>query len=253
MANLCNDGDSYRIITAPPVFWTTRDDQHTTPATSTSQSSHIVRTSSRLRTTTRTTTAAMTTTTTTTTGATRHNNNNAHHRDRDDKTTPSTTPRIRVVVANPRSFAYLTPERWSPNGTIFGIPSANQIDSCPNYNQWNTGLDLDPLGGGSSIIPCSYCDHAVAMMPQDQMTTRYATRDVAYLAGAYDLIVQEDHCATYDFQGECRLERSRRFYASLTQIFGRDQHVHRFDEVSSPHDHNLMYQSQEGQAVLFWG
>jgi hypothetical protein len=155
----------------------------------------------------------------------------------------TSTPSIRVVVANPRSFAYLTRERWLHNGTTFAIPAADQIDSCPEYNQWNTGLDP----GGP--IPCSYYEQAIQVTPPKAMINRYATRDIVYLAGEYDLIIQEDHCATYEFQGECRLERSRRFDASLFEIFGRD--IHRFYEVVSPHDHNLMYQSKEGQAVLF--
>jgi hypothetical protein len=152
-------------------------------------------------------------------------------------------PNVRVVVANPRSFAYLTRKRWLHNGTTFEIPTAIQIDSCTEYNQWNTGLDQ----GG--LIPCSYYEQAIQLTPTEAMANRYATRDIAYLAGEYDLIIQKDHCATYEFQGECRLERSRRFYASLFEIFGT--YVHRFYEVVSPHDHNLMYQSKEGQSVLF--
>jgi hypothetical protein len=162
---------------------------------------------------------------------------NTRHRD------ITSIPSVRVVVANPRSFAFLTRERWLNNGTTFDIPTTDQIDSCPEYNQWNTGLSK----GGP--IPCSYYEQAIHVTPPEVMTNRYATRDVAYLAGEYDLIIKEDHCAIYEFQGKCRLERSRRFYASLFEIFGRD--VHRFYEVESPHDHNLMYQSKEGQAVLF--
>ena len=44
-------------------------------------------------------------------------------------------PAIVVIVANPRSFAYLDARRWM-NATHYETPSQDLRDNCPTYNRW---------------------------------------------------------------------------------------------------------------------
>ncbi|KAL3939075.1 MAG: hypothetical protein SGBAC_006141, partial [Bacillariaceae sp.] len=60
---------------------------------------------------------------------------------------------IRAVAANPRSYCYLNGKRMildqETNITRLDYPSAKEVQHCPDYNQWNWGLegggDLDPV------------------------------------------------------------------------------------------------------------
>lgn len=84
---------------------------------------------------------------------------------------------IRVVAANPRSYAYLDGRRWFKNtrsqNHVFRLPRDKIEKQCPWYNQWLWGLD----DGGD--IPCPYRDTAMEQIGSaDAMAQRYASRKV---------------------------------------------------------------------------
>ncbi|KAG7360272.1 hypothetical protein IV203_035371 [Nitzschia inconspicua] len=155
---------------------------------------------------------------------------------------------IRVVVANPRSFAYLDERRWLPSsdglGEEFREPLHEEMEGCPEYNQWLWGLQ----DGGD--LACPYRDNAISQVrSMSELGERYATRDVIYLSGEYDIIPQDhDHCAAV-IQGRTRIERARNYVSALQRAVGRP--VHEWYIVPwSGHDHALMFQSQIGRSVI---
>jgi hypothetical protein len=81
------------------------------------------------------------------------------------------------------------------------------------------------------------------------MAIRYASRDVIYLSGGYDIIPQyHDHCAAL-WQGRTRNERARNYFTSLQEYFGHSVHELLFVPFSA-HDHALMFQSAVGRAAI---
>jgi len=151
---------------------------------------------------------------------------------------------IRVVVANPRSFCYLDGRRYV-NGSL-ALPDHSTISACPGYNTWEWGLD----SGGR--LPTPYKDRALDTVGgKKQMIERYNSRDVVYLAGALDVEPVRSECEDDDFQGPNRRERSKRFFASLNEIYGANIHHRRLLVSGVPHDHCLMFQSAEGRIALF--
>jgi pimeloyl-ACP methyl ester carboxylesterase len=150
---------------------------------------------------------------------------------------------VRVVVANPRSFAYLDPRRFLSNGT-FGIP--NHTD-CPEYDDWEWGLSTYQ---SPPLLTVPYKDKAIASAGGvAAVVDRYRTRDVVYLSGGLDTFPQDDNCRA-QLQGRHRRERSALFVASLAQVYGRPVH-HRLVGHGIPHDHCLLFQSSEGRQALF--
>ena len=149
---------------------------------------------------------------------------------------------IRVVVANPKSFCYLNARRLL--GGNLTLPFASQVQACPRYNMWEFGLD----DGGELI--CPYRDSALGQLSRSDVANHYIERNVVYLAGQFDTELQSDGCATLDFQGTTRLERSQRYFESLSQMFGRKIH-HWLLAEKCPHDHWLMFQSEAGISALF--
>ena len=86
---------------------------------------------------------------------------------------------IRIVVANPRSYAYLDGRRWftdtKSKNHVFRLPTpGDKIEKqCPWYNQWLWGLE----DGGE--VPCPYRDAAMEQVGSaDAMAQRYASRKV---------------------------------------------------------------------------
>lgn len=149
---------------------------------------------------------------------------------------------IVAVVANPRSYCYLDGRRFLKDGS-FNIPDTDDISICSNYNQWQWGLQE----GG--YLTCPYKDRAIQQISVQDMTQRYATRNVVYLSGQFDTIPANDQCETSIFQGRNRQERAKLYVQSLTNIFGHK--VHQFHIIEgSPHDHSLMFQSQEGKRAI---
>ncbi len=210
---------------------------------------------------------------------------------------------MRMVVANPRSYCYPDNRRMIRTGTFsngqfrhvgtnpsntdnsvnkkadssldngdstvnsysyrFEIPDSRDIDACPTYDQWQWGLEP-----GGDVL-CPYKDNALDLV-QNNMTAlalRYSKRKVFYLAGQHDTIVQDDRCETYDFQGDHRNERARRYYRALTEYLAtletdraqstsnkrtKQNLIHEFHQVpGSPHDHTLMFQSAPAREAFY--
>jgi hypothetical protein len=67
------------------------------------------------------------------------------------------------------------------------------------------------------------------------------------LTGAYDVLPQKDHCATYELQGKNRHERALNYFLGLNEYFPTTngnttttlEHV-LYTIPESPHDHLLM-------------
>ncbi|CAJ1967342.1 unnamed protein product [Cylindrotheca closterium] len=168
---------------------------------------------------------------------------------------------IRTVAANPRSYCYLNGKRMiiyknkeSTNKTRFDYPSAKELEHCPDYDQWNWGLQdggtLDP------VVP--YKVRRLKEMTPKELADKYVRQKVFYLTGEYDVIKQKDHCATYELQGKTRHERALHYFGALkayvkenngTIADDLNHELHTIPE--SPHDHLLMFQSAAGREAIF--
>jgi pimeloyl-ACP methyl ester carboxylesterase len=158
-------------------------------------------------------------------------------------------PRFRAVVANPSSYAYLFPMRFY-NGQ-WQRPSLTQ---CPQYNQWEWGLDR----GGSLIVP--YVEAVLSDRDVSFLTQRFAARQVVYLAGSQDVCNvtghQEGWCYSHglemtcmdEIQGSNRLERNLRYVSSL---FKMEVPYTRIVIPGVGHDHSLMFNSPNGLRAIF--
>jgi len=105
--------------------------------------------------------------------------------------TNDTSHMLRVVVANPSSYAYLTPLRYNATTKRWAVPEITDNNfSCPGYNQWEWGLDTTEsetpnyvqrvLDEFASNISSS--DH-----PYQRLVERFLrTRRVIYLQGSQD-------------------------------------------------------------------
>ena len=161
-----------------------------------------------------------------------------------------TPVRVRHVPANPSSYAYLDGARWV--GGVLRVPDPSTVVACPKYNAWHFGLQggLPPYAAGFS----GGTPHALAA---------FANRDVIYLQGGNDTCTCakpnatcacESHglevtCAD-ELGGGYRLERGRRYFASLQRFYNRSVHaMHVVPNVG--HDHTMIWQSPEGLKALF--
>ncbi|KAL7473753.1 hypothetical protein ACHAXS_014224 [Conticribra weissflogii] len=201
-----------------------------------------------------------------------------------------TLPRVKLVPANPRSYAYLDGRRFLPlerdNSTsegdendpsmfhprsedskededvtlTFRFPNPSERDSCSEYNSYEWGLDDNPL------IPAPYIiSNTKKLMNESHdrdinpVYQRYASRDVVYLSGERDTeVLGPQICEDDGYQGPTRRQRSERFYASLqalwehSRVDGNQSKVHdRILVENVGHDHALMFQSDEGLRGLF--
>jgi len=161
---------------------------------------------------------------------------------------------IRAIAANPRSYCYLDRRRILPTTSqggefSFRIPSNYEFQLCPEYNDWTWGLE--PAGS----LNCPYKDRALRRTPLEQMAKQFAFKNVFYLTGAYDVLPQEDHCATYYFQGNNRHERALYYFEALMEYYKTQKDAtlrHQLYTISeSPHDHTLMFQSEAGRNAIF--
>ena len=147
-------------------------------------------------------------------------------------------PRVRLVAANPRSFAYLDGRRYLPRKdgagsseaapdvrggeetetlTPFGelelrVPDADELDDCAGYNRYEWGLESNP------DVPAPYVSSNLDGFDgdEDEAFCRYALRDVVYLSGERDVGRLGDQICDEDgYQGPSRRERSERFFAGL--------------------------------------
>lgn len=155
-------------------------------------------------------------------------------------------PSIRIVAANPRSYAYLGKRRYFPvqdadisilnedeegetKDTLspfskldFREPTGSELDDCQEYNQYCWGLQDNPN------VPAPYISNNVnVLMPSSDednsnLFCRYANRDVVYLSGFRDTKKLGNQICNEDgYQGPSRSLRSERFYASL-QVRGEE-------------------------------
>lgn len=192
---------------------------------------------------------------------------------------------LRVIISNPSSFCYLDKRRWVHGQ--FKIPTL-VTKSCPYYNQWPFGLDVDNHANRNNRI--YYKDDAIRNAGGTQkIIERYigSNRDIIYLAGGQD---QCNVSSFYDgnatstslenwqelqpwcnsnglettcsdeIQGNQRLERCLHFYYSLQLLqeytINRNTKqrkiIHHLAVAEGVgHDHNLMFQSKEGIQSIF--
>jgi hypothetical protein len=144
-------------------------------------------------------------------------------------------PHIRVIVANPRSYAYLDSRRFTNH--TFGIPPEAMIEKCPGYNQWEWGLEH----GGYLIS--SYKDRILAKFNTSFLAKRYALRDVIYLSGLEDTEILHGSCEDDDFQGLHRRQRSFLFFKGLSYLRNVHFSHQRIVVQGVGHDHALMFES----------
>ena len=174
-------------------------------------------------------------------------------------------PVVHMVVANPKSYAYLDQRRWmnttvhdlitnqSTFGMEFRIPTDPEISHCLTYNDWEWGLD-HRSNGDELVAP--YVSNAVATAGGiNVILQRYANRHVIYLSGEDDVLYNGD-CNDH-VQGPNRRVRSERYFDALEHFYPstasrRSPHCHqRWMVPNVPHNHCLMYQSIQGQQALF--
>ena len=193
-------------------------------------------------------------------------------------------PRVKLVAANPRSYAYLDQRRYFPTNTVgedmvydplFVLDdhdgdvqvlelrglNSRELDDCPEYNSYEWGLDYN------ADLPAPYIMSNLDPFDDvnDEIFCRYAVRDVVYLSGERDVEkLGNQICHEDGYQGPTRRQRSERFYSSL-QVIGKEAgYCGRDDDGSDGgkihervvvknvgHDHALIYVMEEGQRVLF--
>ena len=153
---------------------------------------------------------------------------------------------VRVVAANPRSFCYLDNRRYNDIGQL-RRPKQAVIDKCPSYNGWEWGLELEGRVPWPRHVASDIANHDGNVT---WMIHSYANRDLVYLAGSLDILEVRSECEDDDFQGHHRLERSRRYFNALQDVYGLPTH-HRLVAKGVPHDHSLIFQSVAGQQALF--
>jgi pimeloyl-ACP methyl ester carboxylesterase len=158
--------------------------------------------------------------------------------------------RMRAIVANPSSYAYLTPLRFIDG--YWRRPIKEAAD-CPQYNRWQWGLDTD----GDIKVP--YRD--AALKNATEVVEQFKSRQVLYLAGALDrcnISKVVGWCHSHglettcmdNLQGSNRIERNERYMSSLRMIGIWKNHARRVVEGVG-HDHSLMFQSQIGLESVF--
>ena len=154
-------------------------------------------------------------------------------------------PHFRYIVANPSSFAYLDARRWV-DGSL-AVPPASTVNSCPEYNAWEWGLDGN------------FPPYAQGVPPQHFVAT-YADKDVVYLAGLNDTCNEDlvPGCHSHGLEKTCmdmlegpfRLKRAQLYFEYLAELY--DRPVHRFVGVpNTSHDHVSMFQQPPGLAAIF--
>jgi len=147
---------------------------------------------------------------------------------------------VHYVVMNPSSYVYLGAARFTDRG--FGIPSADQVAQCPNYNRYKYGME-----GRNDYM---------SSLDAEAMIQRFVSRDVVYLLGESDTDPEDSSMDTgceAELQGAQRLERGTNFWQSLQRVVGLSILRHQ-SLVTVPgvgHDGHDMFISEAGQAALF--
>jgi hypothetical protein len=141
---------------------------------------------------------------------------------------------LRSVVANPRAFAWFSPERY-----------IQPADNCTTYNDWRNGLENYQFTYHPDLLSTDES--------RDQVRIRYLTRPVHYLLGTADLSADDQSCGAKS-QGAGHLERGLLFWKHITKSYPGPwiDTIQKLDFVGGvPHDKALMWKSKEGQAALF--
>jgi hypothetical protein len=141
---------------------------------------------------------------------------------------------LRYVIADPGSYAYLSPKRLKP------VPA-----NCTTFDDWKYGLQNYQLIYNSDLFST---DDSRA-----QLQVRYLTREVRYLCGTADVGATDQECEA-NTQGSGRLERAQLFWKYLTESFpgpwiNSIQQIAFMEGVG--HNETATWKSEEGQAALF--
>lgn len=153
-----------------------------------------------------------------------------------------------AVVANPSSYAYISPLRLL-NGT-WTAPT-----DCPHYDSWEWGLS----NGGDIEVP--YRQRAT--QNTSELISCFQGRTITYLAGSQDRCnVSESNgwCHSHGLETTCmdeaqggdRLVRSARYMSSLRVAGFGSTHTRRI-VPGVGHDHAMMFQSPIGIDSIFGG
>lgn len=160
-------------------------------------------------------------------------------------------PSLQAIVVNPSSFAYLTPLRKSNANQEWALPDFSQ---CPTYNEWEWGLET------TEHSPF-YIRKVLSDLSVEDLTRRFASRDVIYLAGDRDIcnvpgMTRDGWCYSHGLETLCpdmvggsnRLERHMNYYESLRLV---NVTTHRRDLVPNVgHDHSLIFHSEVTKRYL---
>jgi len=137
---------------------------------------------------------------------------------------------VRYVIANPSTYAYFDERR----------PVAFSHAGCPGFNRWKYGLaDLPAYAEGQTPA---------------QLQENYATRDIVYLLGQQDIDPNHpalDKSCEAKAQGANRLARGRNYFAYLKRLHPQGLSQQLIEVPGVGHDGDGMFNSPEGQKVLF--
>ncbi|CAB9526913.1 expressed unknown protein [Seminavis robusta] len=173
---------------------------------------------------------------------------------------------VQTVVANPSSYAYLTPQRYDTNTGSWKVPGA-QKDCLHRYNQWEWGMEM------SKDETSEYVRRRLQNRNQtDAVIERFATRQVVYLVGTLDRCnasssdeerstpaTTKPWCYSHGLETTCmdhiqgsnRWERNVRYLEMLKLVIPSSQKYHKRVVVPGVgHDHSLMFSSPQGLEVL---
>ncbi|MBK5354038.1 alpha/beta hydrolase [Pseudomonas sp. TH41] len=137
---------------------------------------------------------------------------------------------VRFVIANPSSYAYFDERR----------PVAFKHAACPDFNRWKYGL---------SDLPA----YAEGQTPA-QLEEKYVKRDVVYLLGQQDINPNHpalDKGCEAEAQGAYRLIRGRNYFNYLKRSHPQGLSQQLIEVPGVGHDGDGMFNSPEGQKVLF--
>jgi len=159
--------------------------------------------------------------------------------------------RVRGVVANPSSYAYLAPQRFYKQRW-----QEPPLSECPDYNKWEWGLED---GGNYSV---SYVREALDNLSLSSLIRRFAERQVIYMAGTQDVcdVSGQDPgwCYSHGLETTCmdrlegcnRWERNLRYLSSLRLVGVSHE---RMIVPGVGHDHSFMFNSVQGLQAIFGG
>ncbi len=145
---------------------------------------------------------------------------------------------VRVIVTNPSSYVYLTPERKDHARQTFTIPTTD----CTPYNHYIYGLEN----------PFPYLENTGA----EEMINWYKEREVVYFLGGGDNDPDGaylDRTCQAMLQGAHRLERGQIFFEYVQFLYGPGiKEKHHLEIVpGAGHHHRTMFTSNQGRHWLF--